>query len=136
MLLHISGGGPMSDQTGERPPIWVGHVVLYSRDPHQSGAFYEKLGFRPVAVMDPFAVMELRGGTHLVVRRDENAVGEPARFDLMVDDLDFTRDAWEAMGITVSEITKDERAVHRLFTVTDPDHNTIVVNDSHVVGPV
>jgi catechol 2,3-dioxygenase-like lactoylglutathione lyase family enzyme len=126
----------MKDPTDERPPIWVGHVVLYGSDPPRSGAFYEKLGFRPIAVMDPFAVMELRGGTHLVVRRDANAVGVSAGFDLMVDDLDGTRDAWQAMGITVSEITKDERALHRLFSITDPDGNTVVVNDTHVVGPV
>ena len=126
----------MNDPTDKRPSLWVGHVVLYSSDPHRSGAFYEKLGFRPVAVLDPFAVMELRGGTHLVVRRDANAAGGPTQFDLMVDDLDGVRDAWQAMGIVVSDISKDERALHRLFTVTDPDGNSIVVNDSHVVGPV
>lgn len=126
----------MSEQSDDRPPVWVGHVVLYGADPQLSGAFYEKLGFRPVAVMDPFAVMELRGGTHLVVRRDSKAAGEPARFDLMVEDLDATRDAWLAMGIAVSVIRQDERKIHRLFTVTDPDGNTIIVNDSHVVGPV
>lgn len=71
-----------------------------------------------------------------MVRRDANAVGVSAGFDLMVDDLDGTRDAWQAMGITVSEITKDERALHRLFSITDPDGNTVVVNDTHVVGPV
>ncbi len=126
----------MSDPNDQRPPLWTGHLVLHSRDPHRSGAFYEKLGLRPVAIMDPFAVMELRGGTHLVVRLDAEAVGMPADFDLMVEDLDATRDAWGAMGVTVSEITKDERDIHRLFTVTDPDGNTIVVNDSHVVGAV
>ena len=31
----------------ERPPIWTGHLVLYSTDPKRSGAFYEKLGLRP-----------------------------------------------------------------------------------------
>jgi catechol 2,3-dioxygenase-like lactoylglutathione lyase family enzyme len=126
----------MSSTPDPRPPIWTGHLVLYGRDPHRSGAFYEKLGFRPVAVMDPFAVMELRGGTHLVIRLDPEAEGKPAPFDLMVEDLDATRDSWQSMGITVSEIDKDERAIHRLFTVTDPDGHTIVVNDSHVVGPV
>jgi catechol 2,3-dioxygenase-like lactoylglutathione lyase family enzyme len=120
----------------ERPPIWTGHLVLYGRDPERSGSFYEKLGFRPVAVMEPFAVMELRGGTHLVVRRDEDAKGGPAEFDLMVEDLDATRESWEDMGVAVSEIGVDDRGLHRVFTVTDPDGNTIVVNNSHVVGVV
>jgi hypothetical protein len=86
--------------------------------------------------MDAFAVLELRGGTHLVVRRDLEAAGGPAGFDLMVEDLDATRDQWQELGITVSEIGKDELGIHRTFTVTDPDGTTIVVNDSHVVGPV
>jgi catechol 2,3-dioxygenase-like lactoylglutathione lyase family enzyme len=110
--------------------------VLYGRDPERSGAFYEKLGFRPVAIMESFAVMELRGGTHLVVRRDANATGGPADFDLMVEDLEATRQSWNAMGVTVSEIENSDNGIHKIFTVTDPDGNAIVVNDSHVVGIV
>jgi catechol 2,3-dioxygenase-like lactoylglutathione lyase family enzyme len=110
----------------ERPPLWTGHLVLYGADSHRSGAFYEKLGMRPIAVMDPFAVMELRGGTHLVVRHDPDHGHEAAAFDLMVEDLDATREAWEAMGVEVSSIDKDDRGLHRVFTVTDPDGNTII----------
>jgi catechol 2,3-dioxygenase-like lactoylglutathione lyase family enzyme len=110
--------------------------VLYGRDPAESAAFYQKLGFRPVAVMEAFAVLELRGGTHLVVRRDPGAAGGPASFDLMVEDLDATRDRWQEMGVTVSEIGKDDLAIHRIFTVADPDGTVLVVNDSHVIGPV
>jgi catechol 2,3-dioxygenase-like lactoylglutathione lyase family enzyme len=110
--------------------------VLYGRDPERSGAFYEKLGLRAVAIMEPFAVMELRGGTHLVVRRDANATGGPAEFDLMVEDLEATRASWDALGISVSEIGVSDNGLHRTFTVTDPDGNAIVVNDSHVVGVV
>ena len=111
-------------------------MVLYGRDPKRSGAFYQRLGFRPVGIMDAFAVMELRGGTHLVIRLDPEAQGQAAPFDLMVEDLDATRDEWISAGVEVSDIGKDERAIHRVFTVTDPDGNTIVVNDNHVVGPV
>lgn len=120
----------------ERPPLWTGHLVLYSRDPKRAGAFYGQLGLRKVAVLEDFAVLELRGGTHLVVRRDPEARGGPAPFDLMVEDLDAIHRAWGEAGLAVSEVTKDERAIHRIFTVTDPDGNTVVVNDSHVVGPV
>lgn len=124
------------DKQDERPPLWTGHLVLYGRDPHRSGQFYEKLGMRPIAIMDPFAVMELRGGTHLVIRHDPDAQGVEAPFDLMVEDLDATRESWESMGFPVSPISKDERGLHRIFRVTDPDGNTIVVNDSHVEGVV
>jgi predicted enzyme related to lactoylglutathione lyase len=126
----------MNKQIDERPPLWTGHLVLYGRDPHRSGEFYEKIGMRPIAVMDPFAVMEMRGGTHLVIRQDPNAQGAEAPFDLMVEDLDATRESWESMGFSVSEIDKDDRGIHRMFIVTDPDGNTIVVNDSHVEGIV
>ena len=120
----------------EKPHVWTGHIVLYGRDSHRSGNFYEKLGFRPVAVRDPWAVMELRGGTHLVVRLDPDAEGKPADFDLMVEDLQATREAWQAMGVPVSEIGKDDMGRHDMFVVTDPDGNTIEVKDSHVVGVV
>ncbi len=126
----------MTEASQERPPVWTGHLVIHSADPVAAGTFYEGLGFRPVASMDAFAVLELRGGTHLVVRRDPDASGGPAAFDLMVEDLDATRGAWEAAGATVSEVARDERGIHRVFTLTDPDGNAIVVNDSHVVGPV
>jgi hypothetical protein len=36
----------------------------------------------------------------------------------------------------VSDIGKDTLGIHRVFTLTDPDGNSIVVNDSHVVGVV
>ena len=120
----------------ERPPLWTGHVYLYSRDPQRAGNFFEKLGLRPVAIMEPFAVMEMRGGCHIVVRLDPEAVGRPADFDLMVDDLDASHEAWAAMGVTVSDISRDERAAGRIFTVTDPDGNTLVVRANHVVGAV
>jgi catechol 2,3-dioxygenase-like lactoylglutathione lyase family enzyme len=126
----------MDNTLDERPPLWTGHLVLYGRDPNRSGQFYEKLGMRPIAIMDPFAVLEMRGGTHLVIRQDPEAKGGRAPFDLMVEDLDATREAWEAMGFSVSDVHKDERDIHRIFIVTDPDGNTIVVNDSHVEGVV
>ena len=124
------------ENVDDRPPLWTGHVYLYSRDPQQAGNFFEKLGLRPVAIMEPFAVMEMRGGCHIVVRNDPQAEGRPADFDLMVDDLDATHENWSAMGVSVSEIRRNERAAGRVFTLTDPDGNTIVVRDTHVVGAV
>ena len=126
----------MTELSQERPDLWTGHVVLYSRDPVGCGLFYERLGMRAIASTEAFAVLELRGGTHLVIRHDPGAQGGPAPFDLMVEDLDETWEKWRAGGITVSGVGQDERGIHRVFTVTDPDQNTLVVNDSHVVGVV
>jgi catechol 2,3-dioxygenase-like lactoylglutathione lyase family enzyme len=133
MADDVAGQAAGSD---ERPPVWTGHLVLTSRDPERAANFYEKLGFRTVAVMEGLGVMELRGGTHLVIRGDPAADAGPAGFDLMVEDLDATREAWSAMGVEVTAIGKDERGIHRSFTVTDADGHTLTVNDSHVVGPV
>ncbi len=126
----------VAEDGGGRPAVWTGHLVVHGTDPARSSAFYANLGMRTVAVMGDVAVMELRGGTHLVVRKDPAARGAPAGFDLMVEDLDATHRAWASKGLAVSEITRDERGIHRIFTVSDPDGNAIVVNDSHVVGPV
>jgi catechol 2,3-dioxygenase-like lactoylglutathione lyase family enzyme len=120
----------------ERPPFGRGTVHLASRDPKRAGRFYAQLGFRTVGLMDSLAILEMRGGTHLEIRLDPGAVGAPADWDLMVEDLDATRDAWLAQEVPVTEIGKDEREIHRIFTVTDPDGNTVIVHDSHVVGIV
>jgi hypothetical protein len=90
----------------------------------------------PVEIDDKVSVMALRGGTHLVLLRRPDAAPSPARFDLMVEDHEATRAAWEKAGIPVSPITTDERNGHKIFTVTDPEGNTITVNNSHVVGEV
>jgi catechol 2,3-dioxygenase-like lactoylglutathione lyase family enzyme len=118
-----------------RPTVWTGHLVLHGTDAERSAAFYEQLGMRTVVVMPPFAIMELRGGTHLVIRTSLDHAPAAAPFDLMVEDLPAARAAWRGAGIAVSEVRRDELDIHDVFTVTDPDGNTIVVNDSHVVGP-
>lgn len=120
----------------ERPPFGRGTVHLTSRDPKGTGRFYAQLGLRTVGLMDSLAILEMRGGTHLEIRLDPEASGGPADWDLMVEDLDATHDAWVAQDIPVSEIGKDEREIHRVFTVTDPDGNTVIVHDSHVIGIV
>jgi catechol 2,3-dioxygenase-like lactoylglutathione lyase family enzyme len=120
----------------DAPSIWVGHVVLFVRDPAACGAFYEKLGMRPVERGAGVTVLALRGGTHLVVIKRSDAPASAARFDLMVEDHAETRAAWEKAGVPVSPITTDARNGHEVFTVTDPEGNTVVVNDSHVTAAV
>ena len=124
----------MIEMPDERPSIWTGHVVVNARDPARAAGFYESLGMRPVVTMDDFAVLELRGGTHLVVRKDTNAPPGPVDFDLMVEDIAATHAAWGAAGLSVSAIERG--SIHESFTVTDPDGNSILVNSTHVVGPV
>src|SRR6185369_3467251 len=107
-----------------RPPLWTGHVFLYSADLAASARFYETLGMRTVAVFEQLAAMEMRGGTHLVIRYDPDKVA-PGRvgWDLMVDDIDATHDKWQADGVPVTDIVME--SPHRVFEVTDPEDHVV-----------
>ena len=90
---------------------------------------------RTVAVFEHLAAMEMRGGTHLVIRDDPAQVSPgPVGWDLMVDDIDVIHDKWQAEGVPVTDIVLE--SPHRIFEVTDPEGHVVVVRDSHVVGPV
>jgi hypothetical protein len=71
-------------------------VILTSRAPAVAARFYERIGMRPVQVAEHFSVLEMRGGTHLAIRRDpENVDAGRAPWDLMVEDLDATHAKWQ-----------------------------------------
>jgi len=125
----------MAETPDARPDLWTGHVFLYTADLNAATSFYEQIGMRRVAVMEHLAALEMRGGTHLVIRPDSEQVAPGhVGWDLMVDDLDFTHNKWQADGIAVTDIVNE--SPHRSFEVTDPEGHVIVVRDSHVVGPV
>jgi hypothetical protein len=92
------------------------------------------MGLRAVTTRENFAVLELRGGTHLVLRRTDDAIapGSVAPIDLMVDDLDATRDACAGRGLAPGEIT--EGSVHRSFHVAGPDGYSVKITSSHTAG--
>jgi catechol 2,3-dioxygenase-like lactoylglutathione lyase family enzyme len=125
----------MADGRDLRPPVWTGHIALRTRDTATAARFYERIGMRPVEVGEHFAVLEMRGGTHLAIRYDpEHVAPGPVGWDLMVEDLDAIHDHWQAAGLPVTVIA--DGPPHRSFEVTDPDGHVLVVRDSHVVGPV
>jgi len=125
----------MADATESRPPVSTGHVFLDSADLAAAARFYEKIGMRRVAVFEHLAALEMRGGTHVVIRyRPDHVVSGPAGWDLMVDDIEATHDEWQLEGIAVSEIVME--SPHRRFEIVDPDGHVVVVRDTHVVGPV
>ena len=114
----------------QRPDIWVGHVDMRTARLKESNAFMEQAGLRPIIQNSEVAVLEFRGGTHIVLFQDDNAEAADARFDFMVEDLDATYARFQDLGLPVSEI-KTSR-VHRSFVVTEPGGNRIVVNSTHV----
>ena len=114
----------------ERPQVWVGHVTLPTPNLPATRDFMIQLGMRPVAQGDDFAVLELRGGTHLVLLPSADPPSGSAYFDLMVDDLDATHDHLRTLGFVPSEIHSGR--IHRSFTVRAPSGHTITFNSSHV----
>lgn len=114
-----------------RPAVWVGHIALGSTDVAKTREFMLKLGMRDLE-QGEVAILELRGGTHLVVLASQESAPEGAKapFDLMVDDIDAAHARYTARGLNPSEIKKTR--VHRSFTLTEPGGHEITVNSSHV----
>jgi len=118
----------------ERPPLWIGHAVLRVSDVNRSADFWRDVGMREVERNPHVAVLELRGGTHLVLVPGTPAPDTDAPFDLMVEDLEATREQWQSLGLDPSPI--EQGRIHAAFRVCDPDGYRVTVNSSHVVGTV
>jgi catechol 2,3-dioxygenase-like lactoylglutathione lyase family enzyme len=114
----------------ERPQVWVGHITLPTPDIPTARDFMVELGMRRIADGDDFAILELRGGTHLVLTPSEDPASGSADFDLMVDDLDATHEQLQVRGLAPSEIQPGR--IHRSFTIGAPSGHTITFNSSHV----
>jgi len=120
----------MPDTIDERPPVAVGHVRLPCSDVAAAAFWLETAGLRPIVRMDELAVLELRGGTHVVVRKAEpQPAGSAAPFDLMVDDIDATHRDYAAKGLSPSEISRGR--IHDSFTVAGPSGWLFTINSSH-----
>lgn len=127
-----SGGGSGGDA---RPDVWVGHVSLPVSDIALSSTFWQGLGMREVVVNDTIAVLELRGGTHLVLHPgDQPAEGTEAPFDIMVSDLDATHERFLGADLDPTDIKRG--GIHDSFTLVDPDGYVVTITSSHVVGVV
>ena len=116
-----------------RPPVWVGHVVLETDRLEKTAHFMRNIGLRPIVQRPDVAVLELRGGTHLVlVAKPEVAAGE-ASFDLMVEDLQATHQHFIGLGLapTPIETVSDN---HERFLVREPGGNIISFFSNHVSG--
>jgi catechol 2,3-dioxygenase-like lactoylglutathione lyase family enzyme len=117
---------------GSRPSVWIGHEVLAVRDLDRSADYWRDLGMREVERNEHVAVLELRGGTHLVLVPGTPSEEADAPFDLMVEDLDATHAEWTARGLDPSPIERGR--IHAAFTMRDPDGYRVTVNSTHVVG--
>jgi catechol-2,3-dioxygenase len=132
------------------PAAALGHFVMKVNDISVSYQFYSKLGLRPFGIFPDLAIIELRGGTHILLfsKHDElpsslssshlgqHGASTSERLDLMIDgkskgDLELYRTTLMEKGMPVDAIAQDRLYGHDYFQLVDPDGNGITVYTSH-----
>ena len=130
----------------------VGHLAFKVADLESSCQFYAKIGIPPFAIEEKVAIIELRGGTHLLLFEVDQLAGEgmaesltgqfherfAERFDLMIkgkslDELQEYRLELISRGIAAGEIPDETFFGHHLFCIKDPDGNGITIYTSHSI---
>lgn len=122
--------GDKNNAADLRPPVWVGHVAMYTGNVVESSEFMQLVGMRLIASGDEFAVLEMRGGTHLVLTSDADSKLIKASFDLMVDDIDIAHAHFTKSGLDPGRIERGK--IHDSFEMREPGGTVITFNSSHV----
>src|ERR1700719_3592392 len=147
----ITGLGLSEMKTVVDSELAVAHLVLKVADLRSSCQFYSNLGIAPFAIDEEAAIIELRGGTHLLLLEVDQMAGEDVaesltgqfhkrfseQFDLMIkgkglDELKKYRLELISRGIPAGEIPGEAVFGHYLFCIKDPDGNGITIYTSHV----
>jgi catechol 2,3-dioxygenase-like lactoylglutathione lyase family enzyme len=147
----MTGLGLSEINTVSDSDLAVAHLVLKVADLKSSCQFYSNLGIPPFVIDEKFAIIELRGGTHLLLFEVGLAGEEVAesltgqfykrfseRFDLMIKGKDLNelkkyRLELISRGIAAGEIPDETFFGHHLFCIKDPDGNGITIYSSHAV---
>src|ERR1700679_2547816 len=130
----------------------VAHLVFKVADLKSSCQFYSNLGIPPFFTDEKVAIIELRGGTHLILLSVDQQAGEGVaesltgqfherfseQFDLMIkgkglDELKKYRLELINRGIAAGEIPDETFFGHHLFCIKDPDGNGITIYTSHAI---
>lgn len=112
-----------------RPEAATGHLFLKASDVRKASERLESVGVRAIVRKDQIAILELRGGTHIVVRPLEDESLHEAPFDLMFDDIDAAHTRFGEAGFEVTGI--EDGRIHRSFQATAPERFRVQVLDSH-----
>ena len=114
-----------------RPRLAVGHVNLEVDDVGDAYAFFVRHGVRDIFKGEDFGVLELRGGTHLVLSHAKGTIepGRKAPFDLMVDDIDDAHAEFTSTGVIATDITRGR--IHDTFHIEGPGGYRFAVTSSH-----
>ena len=120
-----------TDERTDRPRFAIGHVSLAAADIEKLAGFYIEIGMRPVVNMGHMAIIELAGGTHIVI--SSGAAGGQ-QLDLIVDDIDEAHGILAAADGAPGEIRRG--SPHSTFVATDPEGNRLTIHSTHAIGPV
>jgi catechol 2,3-dioxygenase-like lactoylglutathione lyase family enzyme len=135
----------------ERSTLTVGHIIVMVSDLEASCRFYTELGLAPFAIDgDSVAVIELHGGTHLLLFKSNGGKNEDIsgsttgqfrrrfseQFDLIIpgasrEELEAYRQGLINRGIVTGEIPDETFYGHHLFCIRDPDGHGITIYTSH-----
>lgn len=133
-------------QNNAVPPVAIGHVAMTVGELESSYRFYVDLGLRTIGKSDGMAVLELRGGTHLLLFQrggpadggDESPFNQrPAEaLDLMIagrseEELTAFRNHLVERGHAPDPIMGRRFFGHYVFKAQDPDGNQVTVSTSH-----
>src|ERR1700732_1603875 len=148
----MTGLGLSEMKTVVDSELAVAHLVLKVADLRSSCQFYSNLGIAPFAIDEEAAIIELRGGTHLILLSVDSMAGEgiaesltgqfhkrfSEQFDLMIegkglDELKKYRLELIGRGIAAGEIPDETFFGHHLFCTKDPDGNGITIYTSHSI---
>ena len=130
----------------------VAHLVFKVADLKSSCQFYSNLGIPPFAIDEEVAIIELRGGTHLILLSVDSTAGEgiaesltgqfhkrfSEQFDLMIKGKDLNelrkyRLELISRGIAAGKIPDETFFGHHLSCIKDPDGNGITIYTSHAI---
>jgi catechol 2,3-dioxygenase-like lactoylglutathione lyase family enzyme len=133
------------------PAAALGHFVMKVANLGASYQFYADLGLRQIGIFPDVAIIELRGGTHILLfpENDEASfpltsgrTGQRAAFfnehlDLLINgktkvELEAYREILLRNGIAAGEIAEEKFFGHDHFQLTDPDGHGITVYTTHV----
>jgi catechol-2,3-dioxygenase len=148
----MTGLGLSEMKTVVDSELAVAHLVFKVVDLKSSCQFYSNLGIPPFAIDEKVAIIELRGGTHLLLLEVDQLAGEDVaesltgqfhkrfseQFDLMIkakglNELTKYRLELISRGIAAGEIPDETFFGHYLFCIKDPDGNGITIYTSHAI---
>ena len=148
----MTGLGSSETKTAVDSELAVAHLVFKVADLKRSCEFYSNLGIPPFAIDGEVALIELRGGTHLLLLEVDRLAGEDVaesvtgqfhkrfseQFDLMIkgrglNELKQYRSELISRGIAAGEIPDETFFGHHLFCIKDPDGNGVTIYTSHSI---